>query len=177
MFQLSRLQGYDEQDEHCRYSKSYPNSATNNVENVGRKTWSAPNKDPFGLSEKHQQEMERKSRRTRTELDDPLQRKSAHKSQNQEGYQPSFGMSNGRPVTNSRRYMKELEEQMADQKRRKEKEYKEKETDWWEKRKPLIAEFKVPHPNQVLLVIIDFSNKLHCLFMLCFKITEIKTFK
>ena len=65
--------------------------------------------------------------------------------------------------------MKELEEQMADQKRRKEKEDKEKETDWWEKRKPLVVEFKVPHPNQVLLVIIDFHNKLHCLFMLCFK--------
>ena len=147
---MSWLQGYEEQDEHNRYSKSYPNSASNNVEIVGRKTWSAPNKDPFGLSEKHQQEMERKSRRTRTELDDPLQRKSAHKSQNQEGYQPSFCMSNGRSVTNSRRYMKELEEQMADQKRRKEKEDKEKETDWWEKRKPLVAEFKVPHPNQVL---------------------------
>ena len=165
MFQLSRLQHYEE---------SYPTSATTNVENVGRKTWSAPNKDPFGLSEKHQQEMERKSRRTRTELDDPLKRKSANKSPNQEGYQPSFGMNNGRPVTNSRRYMKELEEQMADQKRRKEKEDKEKETDWWEKRKPLVAEFKVPHPNQVLLVIIDFRNKLHCLFMLCIKYYNLK---
>ena len=46
--------------------------------------------------------------------------------------------------------MKELEEQMADQKKRKEKEDKEKETDWWEKRKPLVPEFKAPHPNQVL---------------------------
>ena len=142
---MSRLQGHTEQDH--KYSKSYPNSATNNAENNGRKTWSAPNKDPFGLSENNQQGLDTNSRRTRAELDDPLQRKAAHKTQ--EGYQPSFGMNNGNRVTNSKRYIKELEEQIADQKRRREKEDKEKGTDWWEKRKPLVPDFKVPHPNQV----------------------------
>ena len=89
--------------------------------------------------------MERKVRRTRTPLDDPLQRRAVQKSSNEDGYQPSFG----RPRNNSKRYMKELEEQIADQKRRKAQEEKDKETDWWEKRKPLVTEFKVPHPNQV----------------------------
>ena len=165
MFQLSQLQGYNEQDENYpndyRYSKSCPNSGTNNVENAGRKTWSAPNMDPFGLSENHQLDTERKPRRSRGELDNPLQRNPSHKSQTQKGYQPSFGTNIERRAGNSRRYMKELEEQMADQKRRKEQEDKEKETDWWEKRKPLVPEFKVPHPNQVLLIIYIFI--LNCI--------------
>merc|ERR1711874_192124 len=119
-----------------KYSKSYPNSATNNAENVGRKTWSAPKKDPFGLSENQQQGIERTSRRSRApeELDDPLQRKAPRKTPTEDGYLPSFGLENGTRVMNNKRYIKELEEQMADQKRRKAKEDKERETDWWEKR-------------------------------------------
>ena len=149
IFQLSRLQGNSEQN--TQYSKSYPNSATNTAENVGRKTWSAPKKDPFGLSENQVHTMERPARKHRSteELDDPLQRKAPHKTIIQDGYQPSFGLDGGSRVMNNKKYMKELEEQMADQKRRKAKEDKERETDWWEKRKPLVPEFKAPHPNQV----------------------------
>ena len=148
---MSRLQGFSEQDRQNGHSKSYPTSATNPGENAGRKTWSAPRKDPF----EHREEFypnttnNENYKKSKLELEDPMQRKPVRKSQNEELYQPSFGLSNGRTVVKSRRYMKELEEQMADQKRRKEKEDKEKETDWWEKRQPLITEFKAPHPNQV----------------------------
>ena len=143
------------------YSKSYPNSANANMEALGRKTWSAPNKDPFG-AEELQKEMDKSFRRS-SELDDPLQRNKSHSGQSYGGgYQPSFGNggSNARvrrgggnaapPASDRGRYMQELDEQMQDQKRRKEREEVEAGTDWWEKKKPTTNEYKVPHPSQVI---------------------------
>ena len=142
------------------YSKSYPNSAGGALEALGRKTWSAPNKDPFG-TEELQKEMDRNFRPNAQELDDPLQRKSSYSGQSYgSGYQPSFanggsnarvrrGGGNAAPQGVDRgRYMQELEEQMQEQKRRKEREEAEAGTDWWEKKKPTLNEYKVPHPSQ-----------------------------
>ena len=60
-FQLSRLQGHA-LGEDASQSKSYPNSAQ--VQEQSRKTWSAPNKDPFG------------PRHDLTNLADPMGRRS-----------------------------------------------------------------------------------------------------
>ena len=38
---------------------------------------------------------------------------------------------------------------MEEQRRRKEREQKDADTDWWEKKKAPETEFKAPHPNQV----------------------------
>lgn len=163
---LSGLQGsvapdaYGEYSTEYGYSQSYPHSASDNPEAMGRKTWSAPSRDPFGVEEL-QKEMEKKFKRNPKELDDPLQRKSSYSGQSQgTGYQPSFGNggSNTRvrrgggnaapPGMDREKYMQELEEQMQEQKKRKEREESEAGTDWWEKKKPTSHDFKVPHPNQ-----------------------------
>ena len=81
-FQLSRIQNSvapDDPDHPQTFS--YPTSAVHGHEDYGaRKTWSAPNKDPFGGG-----------------LGDPFQRRSGRPGQSQ-GYEPSFGGSgdNGR---------------------------------------------------------------------------------
>jgi len=162
---LTRLQGSVAPDANgdystdYAYSKSYPNSANVNTDSLGRKTWSAPNKDPFGADEL-QKQMNKNFGRTE-ELEDPMQRNKSHSGQSYgSGYQPSFGNggSNPRarrgggnappPVSDRERYMQELEEQMQEQKRRKEREEAEGGTDWWEKKKPTENEYKVPHPSQ-----------------------------
>jgi len=156
---LSRLQGsleHDGYDDYVvpeadyGYSKSYPNSASFGQESIGRKTWSAPSKDPFAHGDLRQGRRE--------ELEDPLQRQKTHSGQSFGGYQPSFGGGNSRgrrggggnaapPISDRGKYMRELEEQMQEQKIRKRKEELDSETDWWEK-KPASNEHRTPHPSQ-----------------------------
>ena len=141
------------------YSKSYPTSASL-TDSLGRKTWSAPNKDPAGGSD-IQREMDRQFGRTGG-LEDPLQRYKSHSGQSHgSSYQPSFGVGGANtrarrgggnaapPVSDRGQYLQELEEQMREQKRRKEKEDEEAGTDWWEKKKMADNEYKMPQPNQV----------------------------
>ena len=114
-------------------SFSYPTSAQPGLDHShSRRTWSAPNKDP---------------------LQDPFKRPAP--SQSQSGYQPSFGSSDGqqrgrRGQQDRRSYLQDLEVQMEEQRRRKEREERDAGTDWWEKKKAPATEFKAPHPNQVL---------------------------
>lgn len=83
---ISRLQGYTDQDDNNdhHHSKSYPTSASmGSLDQMGpgggRKTWSAPNKDPFGpdmaSAEQLQREMDRRFGRG-GEIEDPLVKKS-----------------------------------------------------------------------------------------------------
>ena len=137
-FQLSRLQHSVAPDNpDVPQSFSYPSSAQPGQFPPGRRTWSAPNKDP---------------------LDDPFKRRSGP-AQTQPGYQPSFGSGEnhgrgrrgggGAGQQDRRSYLQDLEVQMEEQKRRKEREAREADTDWWEKKKAPGTEFKGPHPNQV----------------------------
>ena len=150
-FQLSRIQNSvapDDPDHPQTFS--YPTSAVHGHEDYGaRKTWSAPNKDPFGGG--------------LGGLGDPFQRRSGRPGQSQ-GYEPSFGGSGDNrrghrrggggtgepPPVDRRSYLAQLSQQMEDQQRRRARETQEASTDWWEKRKPPAeAEYKAPHPNQV----------------------------
>merc|ERR1719422_1674152 len=157
---LSRLQNsVAPENEDVQQSFSYPTSAINGSQDYGtRKTWSAPNKDPFGGGG----------------LDDPFQRRSGYGGSHHNnsnigvgGYQPSFG-GDGRQRGRGRQnidelagqmkqsdrhqknaYLHELAEQVEEQKRRRAKEQADASTDWWEKKKPPVeAEYKSPHPNQ-----------------------------
>ena len=132
------------------------------MESVGRRTWSAPNKDPFGVEEL-QKQMDQKFRKNE-QLEDPFQRHKSHSGQSYtSSYTPSFGQGGptvrGRrgggnaapPPADRGRYMQELEQQMLEQKMRKEKEEEEAGTDWWEK-KPPPSEYKTPHPSQVMWI-------------------------
>ena len=161
---LSRDYGYN------GYSRSYPNSASF-TDSQGRKTWSAPNKEQEGGTDL-QREMDRQFGRT-GELEDPLQRHKSHSGQSYgSGYQPSFGTGGSHrrarrgggnaapPVSDRAKYMQELEEQMREQKRRKEKEDKEAGTDWWEKKKPVETEYRMPEPSQVHLIKIIHNNTI-----------------
>ena len=113
-------------------SFSYPSSALPGPDvSSGRRTWSAPNKEP---------------------LDDPFKRHGA--AHYQPGYQPSFGSGDSqqrarRGQQDRRSYLHDLETQMAEQRSRREREQKEAGLDWWEKKKAPENEFKAPHPNQV----------------------------
>ena len=156
--QLTRLQqsiaAPDTED--SPQSFSYPTSAIGGPPDYGRKTWSAPNKDPFGGG-------------GGGGLEDPFQRRSgqgAGRSANGGaggGYTPSFGVDQQRagrarrgggggdpPQVDRRSYLHELSEQVEEQRRRRAREAAEAGTDWWEKKKlPAEAEYRAPHPNQV----------------------------
>ena len=154
---MSRLQNsFAPDNPDLPQSFSYPTSAIGAgvYDQNNRKTWSAPNKDPFGGGG----------------LDDPFQRRSGYNSHsNGGGYQPSFGDNrqqrvrrgggggNGEPPHVDRRsYLQQLSEQVEEQKRRKAKEQAEANTDWWEKKKdPTLPEYKAPHPSQVRLMVVS----------------------
>ncbi|XP_023340171.1 vicilin-like seed storage protein At2g18540 isoform X2 [Eurytemora carolleeae] len=121
---LSRIQGYSG-------SNSYPSSAQ--AQDPARKTWSAPNKDPFGPLP------------DLTNLADPMGRRSQAQNSGSSGYVPSFGSGQplrGRrgggnaapPVLDRASYIQELRQQMEEQDRRKAEEKNGK--DWWEKSEP-----------------------------------------
>jgi len=160
---LTRLQGSVVPDGDLStdysYSKSYPTSASL-TDSLGRKTWSAPNKDPAAGGSDIQREMDRQFGKT-GELEDPLQRYKSHSGQSHgSSYQPSFGAGGANtrarrgggnaapPVSDRGQYLQELEEQMREQRRRKEKEDEEAGTDWWEKKKTAENEYKMPQPSQ-----------------------------
>merc|ERR1719234_215978 len=110
-----------------------------------RKTWSAPNKDPFGA-----------------DLQDPFKRSQSTGRTSQSGYEPSFGIGGGSQVPRGRRgggnaaphgydqarYMHEPSQQMDEQKARKAAEDQDQGRDWWEGKGPSVAEYRGPHPSQ-----------------------------
>ena len=135
---------------------------TSTPDSLVRKTWSAPNKDPFG-AEELQREINKQFDR-REELEDPLQRNRSQAGQSHGSrYEPSFGSAgagtrarrgggyNATTVSERGKYLQELEEQMQEKKKRKEREKAEAATDWWEKKKPAENGYKMPHPSQVLI--------------------------
>ena len=94
-----------------------------------KKTWSAPNTDPFG-TEQLEMELNKKVAKAKLQLEDPLQRKSSNPGHSQGGgYQPSFAGGGARvrgrygggsrnsapPGMDHKTYLQELEEQMQEQ--------------------------------------------------------------
>ena len=136
------------------YLIKYPSDST--PDQQLRKTWSAPNKDPFG-AEELQREINQRQFVRGDKLEDPLQRNKGQAGQSySSGYEPSFGARARRggayaaaPVSEREKYLQELEEQMKEKKMRKEKEKAEAVTDWWEKKKPADNYYRMPHPSQV----------------------------
>jgi len=127
---LSRLQG--------ALNDSGP---SNDPPTSPRKTWSAPNKDPFG-----------------GELQDPFKRSHSTGRTSQSGYEPSFGIGGSqargrRGRGNAQgfdqaRYMSELSQQMEEQKARKAAEEEAQGRDWWEGKSSSVPEYHGPHPGQ-----------------------------